>query len=76
MDNTTGELPLFQQLSFLRICPSTNTKCTACPTRITVIGLGPKGTMTTLYKQLRGAKGKEGKELFKEVWGVCEEGLN
>lgn len=41
-----------------------------------MIGLGPKGAMTTLYKQLKGANGKEGKELFKEVRGVCEEGLN
>ena len=31
--------------------------------------------MTTLYKQLKGAKGKEGKELFKEVRGICEERL-
>ena len=71
-----GELPLFHQESIRRICPYTNTKRTACPTRITVIGLGPKGAMTTLYKQLKGANGKEGKELFKEVRGVCEEGLN
>lgn len=31
--------------------------------------------MTTL-QVTEGANGKEGKELFKEVRGVCEEGLN